>query len=419
MNKKYDVTISFAGEDRYFAKELADCFVTNGIKTFYDEYEKANLWGRNLYTYLSNLYQKQAKYCILIVSKNYPIKKWTKVELEAAQVRKLEQDQDYILPIRLDNTEVNGLMSTIGYLSCPPETPETITNFLLSKLGKKAIQTIPFLKSDISNPVIQLPQTIKVGILGPSGSGKSMFVLTLINFLMHNNNYEIVPSEPDKFNEQISSMFNSVRLSKLPESITLHDRLQNIMMVKNRQDGKYSQFEIINFNRGEILKPIEPSNENINLKTCNCILLLIPCVEITINIPIVNNILYFLKSLGINKPLGVVFTKWDLLKKNTIDINIINDDKNILNKIINNEFIEIRKYIEHEFKNHSYFYFSSIGDFNNSPSTFYSPLGIENIINWIANISYLARTNRLTKWLEKIVLFIKSFYKGQGMRERS
>ena len=45
----YDVTISFAGEDRPVAERLASLLVTKGLNVFYDEYERANLWGKDLY----------------------------------------------------------------------------------------------------------------------------------------------------------------------------------------------------------------------------------------------------------------------------------------------------------------------------------------------------------------------------------
>ena len=53
MSKKYDVALSFAGEDRQYAKELADLLDAGKYSVFYDEYELAKLWGENLYEKLS------------------------------------------------------------------------------------------------------------------------------------------------------------------------------------------------------------------------------------------------------------------------------------------------------------------------------------------------------------------------------
>ena len=43
--EKYDVALSFAGEDRLHAKELAQLLKSGGYRVFYDDYEKPRLSG--------------------------------------------------------------------------------------------------------------------------------------------------------------------------------------------------------------------------------------------------------------------------------------------------------------------------------------------------------------------------------------
>src|SRR5205814_9927010 len=100
------------------------------------KYEKNTLWGRDLYTHLSDLYQNKARYCVMFFSQHYVDKTWTKHELRAAQARALNENKEYILPIRLDNTEIPGILSTTAYLNWHEETPESVTEALLGKLGK-------------------------------------------------------------------------------------------------------------------------------------------------------------------------------------------------------------------------------------------------------------------------------------------
>jgi hypothetical protein len=87
----YDVALSFAGEDREYAEALAEALKRHGMKVFYDRYEKSTLWGKNLYTHLSDLYQNQARYCVIFVSRYYATKVWTTREREAAQARALQE----------------------------------------------------------------------------------------------------------------------------------------------------------------------------------------------------------------------------------------------------------------------------------------------------------------------------------------
>jgi len=56
---EYDVALSFAGEDRALARELAALLRDAGFKVFYDEYEQATLWGKNLYDHLTDVYSKR------------------------------------------------------------------------------------------------------------------------------------------------------------------------------------------------------------------------------------------------------------------------------------------------------------------------------------------------------------------------
>ena len=130
----YDVALSFAGEDRKYAEQLANILVQKGIKVFYDKFEKHTLWGKDLYTYLYDLYKLRAKYCIIFVSKYYAQKMWTNHERKAAQARAINEHKEYILPIKLDDTEIPGLPQTVGYINWFDETPEKIAEYLLKKL---------------------------------------------------------------------------------------------------------------------------------------------------------------------------------------------------------------------------------------------------------------------------------------------
>ncbi len=133
----YDVAISFAGEDRIHAEALAEALQKRGVNVFYDTYEKADLWGENLYDHLTDVYQHQARYCVMFLSRHYATKVWTNRERQAAQARALLENKAYILPIRLDDTEVTGVLLTIAHLRWPPETAASTADLVVKKLGKK------------------------------------------------------------------------------------------------------------------------------------------------------------------------------------------------------------------------------------------------------------------------------------------
>jgi TIR domain len=139
---KYDVAISFAGEQRHYAEELATILRTHNVQVFYDSFEQAELWGKNLFEHLFIVYSEESRYCIVFVSAEYASKMWTVHERRAAQERVLkERAVEYLLPIRVDHTRLPGLPDTVAYLNVDLGIKE-IARLFIRKLGV-AIGTTP------------------------------------------------------------------------------------------------------------------------------------------------------------------------------------------------------------------------------------------------------------------------------------
>lgn len=66
MKYYYDVVLSFAGEDREYVEECADILTVLGIKVFYDSYDQDVLLGKDLYTFLADIYSNKARYAIFL-----------------------------------------------------------------------------------------------------------------------------------------------------------------------------------------------------------------------------------------------------------------------------------------------------------------------------------------------------------------
>lgn len=67
---KYHVALSFAGEDRKYVDQVADYLREHGVDVFYDKFEETKLWGKDLYTYLVDIYQNKALYTVMFVSED-------------------------------------------------------------------------------------------------------------------------------------------------------------------------------------------------------------------------------------------------------------------------------------------------------------------------------------------------------------
>lgn len=134
---RYEVVLSFAGEERPYVEEVANFLKAHGITVFYDFHEEANLWGKELSEVLDTIYSEEGRYCVMFLSRNYADKMWTTHErrsaIEGAMIRRTE----YILPVRFDDTELPGIRSTIGYVDAKRKTPVELGRLIMEKLGRK------------------------------------------------------------------------------------------------------------------------------------------------------------------------------------------------------------------------------------------------------------------------------------------
>jgi hypothetical protein len=131
----YDVALSFAGEDRPYVQQVSDILHAYGVKLFYDRNEEVDLWGKDLYTHLDDVYRRKASFCVMFISKYYKEKLWTNHERESAQARAFESGQEYILPARFDDTEIPGIRPTQGYIDLKAKTPAEVAKLIAQRVG--------------------------------------------------------------------------------------------------------------------------------------------------------------------------------------------------------------------------------------------------------------------------------------------
>ena len=137
---EYDFCLSFAGEQREYVEQVAAKLKSRGVRVFFDDYAKAELWGKDLYSHLDDIYQHLCKYCILFASREYANKVWTSHERRSAQARAIKDKQEYILPARFDDTPIPGLPDTIHYIDLEQTSPSDLAALALQKLGNPVRQ---------------------------------------------------------------------------------------------------------------------------------------------------------------------------------------------------------------------------------------------------------------------------------------
>lgn len=131
---KYDVALSFAGEDREYVDQVANYLRDMRVSVFYDRFEETNLWGKDLYEYLTDIYFSKCKYTVMFISENYSRKAWTTQERKSAQARAFSESSEYILPARFDDSEVPGLLPTVGYIDLRYKSAEEFAMTIKEKV---------------------------------------------------------------------------------------------------------------------------------------------------------------------------------------------------------------------------------------------------------------------------------------------
>jgi serine/threonine protein kinase len=130
----WDIAFSFANEDRRVVEEIVQNLKKKGLKIFYDFDHQSKLWGEDLPSFLENVYTKQAKFCVIVISQSYPHKNWAWFESRYALSREITQRHPYILPLRLDDTKIPGIPHTIGIIDIRRNNVSEITKMLVEKV---------------------------------------------------------------------------------------------------------------------------------------------------------------------------------------------------------------------------------------------------------------------------------------------
>jgi hypothetical protein len=131
---EYDVCLSFAGEERSYVKMVARELNERGVKVFYDDDEAVRLWGKDLVEHFDYVYRHASRYCVMFVSAAYATKSWTRLERRSALARAIQEEGEYILPARFDDTEIPGLLPTVGYINLRRTSPQQLCELVIAKL---------------------------------------------------------------------------------------------------------------------------------------------------------------------------------------------------------------------------------------------------------------------------------------------
>lgn len=139
FQNRYDFALSFAGEDRSVAEELFRQLQDAESEVFYDKNEQHRILAVDIEEYLRPIYQSEARFVIVLLSRSYPKKVWTKFESDQFKER---FKTGHVLPVWFSDAPVGVFDESrkVGGLTLDVSLPidqevGRIVPLLLQKLG--------------------------------------------------------------------------------------------------------------------------------------------------------------------------------------------------------------------------------------------------------------------------------------------
>jgi len=175
---KFLVAFSFAGEQRNLVQGIAEAVEARLGKgtVFLDEWFEHYLVGADADLKLQSIYGERAELVVVCVCERYGGKPWTLAEHEAIRARLMQarasadaRDRDRILPIRVGDGDVKGILFNTIVPDVRDRTPDASADLILARLSMVAGDfdssrgtEPPEHSSDTSSAIGQCPPTAEI-----------------------------------------------------------------------------------------------------------------------------------------------------------------------------------------------------------------------------------------------------------------
>ena len=135
----YQVALSYAGEQRAYVERVASALQARRVPLFYDRFEAVTLWGKDGIEFFHKLFSVDTSYVVMFISKEYVEKSWPRHERRSAFSKAINEQGEYVLPVRFDDTEIPGLPSTVQYLRATDYEPEALASVIVRKMDMNVL----------------------------------------------------------------------------------------------------------------------------------------------------------------------------------------------------------------------------------------------------------------------------------------
>lgn len=146
--RRFAVGFSFAGEDRRRVKPVAQRLAARfgRDRVLFDRFHEAELARFDLDTYLPRLYKEQCELIVVLLSPDYPHKRWCGLEWRWIRQLILEIDQARIMLVRLGDPgdlSALGILSGDGYIDATSRPAAELAELIEQRHGQLAMPRQP------------------------------------------------------------------------------------------------------------------------------------------------------------------------------------------------------------------------------------------------------------------------------------
>lgn len=183
INKcKYDVAISFAGEHRDYAFELAKQLKKCDINVFYDKWDTVELWGTDLVTELPKRYAEESLFAVVLFSQEYPNKMYTRMEFEFMQQRQFMEQDRFILLISLDGSRPVNYPQTRSFINANDFSVDRIALLIRDIVDDKKEKLYPRADENSEDKDTQSVDRKHMTIINDDGTKKQVEIVISFRF---------------------------------------------------------------------------------------------------------------------------------------------------------------------------------------------------------------------------------------------
>jgi len=136
-NIRFKVALSFPGEKRHIVNDVADILRSElgNDSVFYDNYYQPELARPNLDLLLQRIYYENSELVVVFLCEDYERKEWCGLEWRAIRDLIKQREDNKIMLLRFDQSEVSGIFGIDGYLDIENISPNEVASSIIKRLG--------------------------------------------------------------------------------------------------------------------------------------------------------------------------------------------------------------------------------------------------------------------------------------------